>query len=177
VVRTYTHRLLALARSRLPASLGRRVDPEDVVQSAFRSFFRVVGTDAVALQPGDDLWQLLAAITLRKVHRQIARHVSAEKRSVSREHGCTDPSRLFGLEPQLLSRDPSPEEQAMIVEELQEAMRLLKPLHRQMVELSLQGYPTQKVAGATRRSDRMVRLVLEQFRKTLEERLCALASG
>ncbi len=35
----YVERLLALARTRLGARLRRRVDPEDVVQSAYRSFF------------------------------------------------------------------------------------------------------------------------------------------
>jgi RNA polymerase sigma-70 factor (ECF subfamily) len=175
LVRLYTYRLLALARSRLPANLARRADPEDVVQSAFRSFFRIVATDAVAVQPGDDLWQLLAAITLRKVHRQVARHWSAEKRSVGRENYWTDAGSLFGMEPQLLSREPSPEEQAEVVDELQEAMREMNPLHRRMVELSLQGHPTGEVATATSRSDRMVRLILEQFRKNLEQRLCDLA--
>jgi RNA polymerase sigma-70 factor (ECF subfamily) len=116
LVRQYTYRLLALARSRLPTSLARRVDPEDVVQSAFRSFFRVVATDAVTIQPGDDLWQLLAAITLRKVHRQVERHWAAEKRSISREDSGTASGSGLGLEPHLFARDPSPEQAAIIVD-------------------------------------------------------------
>ena len=35
----YLQRLLALVRTRLPGKLARRVDPDDVVQSAYRSFF------------------------------------------------------------------------------------------------------------------------------------------
>lgn len=34
----YVARLIALARSRIGAKLGRRVDAEDIVQSAYRSF-------------------------------------------------------------------------------------------------------------------------------------------
>src|ERR1700679_4129725 len=35
----YANRLILLARSRLSPRLSHRVDPEDVVQSAYRSFF------------------------------------------------------------------------------------------------------------------------------------------
>src|SRR5262245_58097585 len=37
--RRYASRLIALAQSRLSASMASRVDPEDVVQSVYRSFF------------------------------------------------------------------------------------------------------------------------------------------
>ncbi len=40
VVERYTERLLGLAARRLPSRVRRRVDPEDVVQSAYRSFFQ-----------------------------------------------------------------------------------------------------------------------------------------
>src|SRR5262245_6916154 len=39
----YTDRLIALVRSRLTSQVGQRVDPEDVVQSAYRSFFAGAG--------------------------------------------------------------------------------------------------------------------------------------
>lgn len=40
LVDRYTRRLLELARRQLPERVRRRVDPEDVVQSVYRSFFR-----------------------------------------------------------------------------------------------------------------------------------------
>jgi hypothetical protein len=123
------------------------------------------------------LWQLLAAITVRKVHRQVERHWAAEKRSVTREQYQSDSSSWFGQDPQFFSREPSPEEQAMILDELQVAMQALKPPHRRIAELSLQGHPTAQIATATCRSDRLVRLVLEQFRKELEDRLWQLAEA
>ena len=39
----YVDRLVALARTRLSAQMKRRVEPEEVVQSAYRSFFRKAG--------------------------------------------------------------------------------------------------------------------------------------
>ena len=37
--RRYSERLIALVRCHLSEKLARRLDPEDVVQSAYRSFF------------------------------------------------------------------------------------------------------------------------------------------
>src|SRR5437879_3375640 len=82
--RRYAERLLALARSRLSARLARHVDPEDVVQSAFRSFFTGARADRFALRRSGDLWRLLVAITLHKLQHQVERH-TAGKRTAVRE--------------------------------------------------------------------------------------------
>jgi RNA polymerase sigma-70 factor (ECF subfamily) len=150
------------------------VDPEDVLQSAFRSFFRVAAEPRGRARPGDDLWHLLAAITLRKVYRQVERHIGAERRSVNREAPIGD---LDGISPAALARGPSPEDEAIVLEELHQAMRQLSPLHRQMVELTLQGYGSVEVAKQTERSDRLVRLVLENFRSRLQGNTSTLMSG
>ena len=57
--RRYANRLIGLARSRLSRKLARRVDPEDVVQSVYRSFFHDVRDGRYDLQRGGDLWRLL----------------------------------------------------------------------------------------------------------------------
>ena len=80
----YADQLLGLVRSRLPTKLGRRIDPEDVLQSAYRSFFVRAQDGHYKLRRAGDLGRLLAAITMNKLGRQIERH-SAEKRNISRE--------------------------------------------------------------------------------------------
>src|SRR5579885_725721 len=80
----YAGRLLALARSRLSAKLAPLVDPEDVVQSAFRSFFTGVRGDRFALRRSGDLWRLLVAITLHKLQHQVERQTAA-KRAAGRQ--------------------------------------------------------------------------------------------
>jgi DNA-directed RNA polymerase specialized sigma24 family protein len=172
LVHLYTQRLLALVRSRLSTKLSGRVDPEDVLQSAFRSFFRVAAEPGQKPRPGDDLWHLLAAITLRKVYRQVERHIAAERRSVNREATISE---IEGISPAALARGPSPEDQAIVVDELRQAMQQLTPLHRQMVELTLQGNGSVQVATLTKRSDRLVRLVLENFRNQLKENISTLS--
>src|SRR5690242_9071558 len=59
-------RLTALARSRLASRVAKRADPEDIVLSAYRSFFVGARNGKYALQRSGDLWRLLVSITLHK---------------------------------------------------------------------------------------------------------------
>jgi hypothetical protein len=47
------------------------MDAEDVLQSAFRSFFGGLENGKFAVEGEGDLWGLLAAITLHKLYRQV----------------------------------------------------------------------------------------------------------
>src|SRR5262249_13803141 len=69
----YASRLIALPRNRLPAKLSAPVDPEDVVQSVYRSFFARARSGRYDLQRGGDLWRLLMTIPLHKLYKQIRR--------------------------------------------------------------------------------------------------------
>jgi RNA polymerase sigma factor (sigma-70 family) len=169
LVERFTERLLALARSQLSEKLARRIDPEDVVQSAYRSFFVAARADRYELRRKGDLWQLLAAITMHKLHHQVARH-TAGKRALHREEVLGDTGSLRGRETELMARTPTPLEAAALVDELEFALRQLSPLHRQIVEMRLQGYSLQEIASATDRSERRVRWVLEQLKGQLRQR-------
>ena len=169
LVQRFTQRLLALARAQLSGQLATRVDPEDVVQSAYRSFFAGARVDRYVLERSGDLWRLLAAITLHKLHHQVARH-TAGKRAVAREEALQGDATLLGLRAELVAREPSPAEVAGLVDELQYLMRDLNPLHRQMVEMRLQGYPVQEIAEATSRSERLVRRVLGEIKDRWKQR-------
>ena len=84
VFERFTGKLLGLARSRLDARLQQKVDPEDVLQSVFRSFFRRQQNNEFDLDGWDELWALLVTFTVRKCCKQ-ARHFNSKKRDVSRE--------------------------------------------------------------------------------------------
>src|SRR5262245_32577592 len=79
----YAGRMVALARSRLSLKLSPRVDAEDVVQSACRSFFSGTREGRYDIPPGGDLWQLLVAITLNKLYLRI-RFNNSQKRDPDR---------------------------------------------------------------------------------------------
>ena len=131
----YADRLVRLARSRLSGKLTARVDPEDVVQSAYRSFFLLARDGDATIRDSGDLWRLLVRITLRKVYRNARRHL-ADGRSVSRE----EPWPEADDDVTALSKEPSPDQAAELVDELERIMTPLKPHQRRIVELRLQGH-------------------------------------
>jgi RNA polymerase sigma-70 factor (ECF subfamily) len=173
--RRYAERLLALARSRLSARLARHVDPEDVVQSAYKSFFTGARAGRFALQRSGDLWRLLVAITLHKLQRQ-AERLSAGKRAVARERRLGEEAGPFGIEAQVLAREPTPAEAAALADTLEQVLRGLGPLERRMVELRLEGHGLEEIAGLVRRSERTVRRLLEQVKQRLRQE-CLEPSG
>jgi RNA polymerase sigma factor (sigma-70 family) len=171
----YAERLLALARSRLSARLTRHVDPEDVVQSACRSFFVGARNGRFVLQRSGDLWRLLVAITLHKLQHQVER-LTAGKRAVSRECSFGEEGRLLGLQSQLVAREPTPAEAAALGDTLEQMFHGLQPLQRRMVELRLQGHSLNEIAAEVQRSERTVRRLLEEVKQWLH-RECLDRSG
>src|SRR5262245_60143033 len=84
LVDQYARRLTALARKKLHPRILRKEDPEDVVQSALKSFFRRHGLGQFQLDSRQALWALLVRITLHKCgHR--AEYYFAEKRNIADE--------------------------------------------------------------------------------------------
>jgi RNA polymerase sigma-70 factor (ECF subfamily) len=166
----YLHRLLALARSHLSPRLGRRIGPEDVVQSAFRSFFLGVREERFAIEKSGDLWRLLAAVTLNKLRRQAARH-TAGKRSLRAEQSqlAGDGERLAPAE--ALAREPSPHEAAALADLVAGLMGRLDPLQQQMLELRLQGHTLEEIAALTSRSERTVRRLMDRIKLELRQSL------
>ena len=66
VFQRFARRLVALTRRQFEPRLAHRVDPEDVVQSAFKSFFVRHREGKLQVGDWDNLWGLLTLITLRK---------------------------------------------------------------------------------------------------------------
>ena len=165
--RRYADRLIALARSRLSAKLARRVDPEDVVQSAYRSFFADARDGRFELQRGGDLWRLLVRITLNKLSTQVRRH-SRQKRSARQEVTFGSEDSLLGISAGLLSHEPSPEEAVGLADHLEQIMRRLQPAQRRVLELRLQGHKLEETADQLQRSERTIRRVLEEIVEMLE---------
>src|SRR6516162_9882809 len=79
----YAQRLMAVAASQTSSDLARRVDPEDIVQSVFRTFFRRATLGQYAVPEGEELWKLLLVIALNKVRAAGSFHRAA-KRDVKR---------------------------------------------------------------------------------------------
>src|SRR5262249_40644087 len=84
VVNRYSRRLIALTRRQFEPRLAHRVDPEDVVQSAFKSFFIRHREGKLRVGDWDNLWGLLTVITRRKCADRVE-YLRAGRRDVDRE--------------------------------------------------------------------------------------------
>ena len=168
----FVDRLVELTARRLSPQLARRVDPEDVVQSACRSFFRRARAGEYDERTTDDLWSLLAAITVNKTRKAVRYH-TAQKRSVYSEDGTTSLLLYAKIAPEFLAQGPSPEEAAMLQEETIAMMRRRSPLHRKILEYHLQGHADDETARMASCSQRTVRRALDLARDDLARRLSA----
>ena len=157
----FVDRLIALARSRLSPRLASRFDPEDIVQSAFRSFFRNACGGRYELRQSRDLWRLLAAVTMNKLQRQVERHMALRRTVLS------ESSRRH----EALSHDPSPEEAAILVEETELLMSRLSARYRQILQLRLQGFSIEETSKQVDCTERTVHRAMEFVRNLLEERM------
>ena len=165
----YVQRLVSLARTRLSDRMKRRVEPEDVVQSAYRSFFRKAGEGQFTLGKSGDLWKLLATMTIMKVRGQVEFH-TAKKRGVYAETPIDENSEI-AFRPEAIAGDPSPEDATAIIDELEAVMRGLDSTQRRILELSLQNLSEEQISDEVMRSGRTVRRTLQNIRADLQKRL------
>jgi RNA polymerase sigma-70 factor (ECF subfamily) len=167
----FAGRLNALARTRLPVTLAQKLDPEDVTQSVFRTFFRRRAQGEFELRSWDDLWTLLTVITVRKCHRWVL-HFQAERRDVGREvplaAGRTTRRRAYDWH--ALDREPTPDEAAMFSELLEKLLTDLAPRDRQIFEARLNGESSEAISERLEVSERTVQRVVRRVAQRLRER-------
>jgi RNA polymerase sigma-70 factor (ECF subfamily) len=162
----FTHQLLALALRHIDAGLRHKVDPEDIVQSAYKSFFFRYGAGDLDVVNWNSLWGLLTLIAVRKCAERAAYHRAACRdaaREVSPPRGEEAPP---WLEP--FGREPTPLEAAMLSETVGQLLAGLDEEERPILELSLQGFTTREISERLGRAERTVRLLREGIRHRLE---------
>jgi RNA polymerase sigma-70 factor, ECF subfamily len=163
----FAGRLVALARRRFNRLLARKVDPEDVVQSVFKSFFARHRAGKLDVSNCDGLWNLLTLITLRKCADRAA-YFLAERRDAARETSGPDSGEGRAAWSAALDRQPRPEEALILDETVEHLFRNLDVYERPILELSLQGYTAAEISAQLGRAERSVRRLRERVRKTLE---------
>jgi RNA polymerase sigma-70 factor (ECF subfamily) len=157
----YAKRLQALARAQTGHELATRFDPEDVVQSVFRTFFRRAVDSGYAVPPGEELWQLLLVLALNKI-RSLAAFHRAQKRDVGRTRGTHESDRWDPMA--TVGDELAYQTMQMLVGEL---ISSLPPPQDQIVRLRIEGYEVQQISDAVSRSKRTVERTLQQFRERL----------
>ncbi len=121
IVNEYTDALVAVARRQIGPRLARRLDPDDVVQSTYRSLFVRMRDGQYELGSGQDLWKLLVTMTLNKVRRQ-ARYHSTQRRNTQLERVGAE-----FLEGEICDPAPGPSDAAELVDETAALLSEVEP--------------------------------------------------
>ncbi len=166
VFRRFSHRLIALAGSRLDEALQAKVDPEDVIQSVFRSFFDRYAKGQFEPEDWGEIWTILTVITIRKC-RNKQLHFRMKRRDVGREcRPVTEATDVLAA----VSREPTPEQAAVLTETLEGVMANLSHVQRVILSLHLQGLSVGEIGQSINRTERTVRRILQHVRDELEQR-------
>jgi RNA polymerase sigma-70 factor (ECF subfamily) len=165
IFRRFAGRLIGLARNHLDARVRRKVDPEEVMQSALKSFFLRQQAGAFDLADWDGLWALLTTITLRKCGLR-TEHYRAQRRDVGREAEPLPEDEASSW--QALARDPTPSEAAVLAETVERLLAGLDEGARGIAELALQGYKAPEISERVGVAERTVYRTLQRLRKRLE---------
>jgi RNA polymerase sigma-70 factor (ECF subfamily) len=157
----YAGRLKDLAAKQSSADLARRVDPEEIVQSVFRTFFRRAAQGHYMVPDGEEIWKLLLVIALNKVRAVGAFHRAA-KRDIRQTVGGAAFQRA-------IESESGPDEEALTVLRLvvEDLLHAMPEPHRQMIERRIEGYEVAEIAANVQRSKRSVERVLQEFRDRL----------
>ncbi|MBN2489803.1 MAG: sigma-70 family RNA polymerase sigma factor [Planctomycetes bacterium] len=161
-----------LAASHLATGVLRRVGPDDVANSACRTFLRRIQGGQFTIGARDSLWNLLCAITLAKARKKARFHL-ARKRAVVRD---AQPATADDESPvaRVPGGGPSPEEAAAFADQFRHLLGRLDDEERQIVLLKLEQRTQEEIAAARAISERTVRRILRRVEERLSD---LLASG
>jgi RNA polymerase sigma-70 factor (ECF subfamily) len=155
----YAERLLQLAKSQTPDLLQSRIDPEEIVQSVFRTFFRRAADGQYVAPEGDELWKLFLVMALNKIRTRGAFH-RAKKRDYRRT--------VQGLEPEdAANRDDTQEAYHVLRLSIEDFIEQYPDQHRDVVRLRIEGFEVNQIAEKLQRSKRTVERILQGFREQL----------
>jgi len=168
---TYFERAVRLARSNLRRSRRRMADEEDVAVGALGSFLRGAATGRFPdVRNSDDLWRLLATITIRKAAAQVRsekrrKRGEGEVRGDSVFLGGADGSDAVGFDG-TEGADPTPELVAMMSENCRALLdRLDDSTLRTVAICKLQGFTHKEIARKIGRVEETVNRKVRRIRE------------
>ncbi|MEL7496621.1 MAG: sigma-70 family RNA polymerase sigma factor [Planctomycetota bacterium] len=160
--RKFVGRLIRLASRRINDRFRAKIEPEEIVQSVFASFFRRHTKGEFHFDSWNDLWALLVKITLCKCANKVEGFMSA-KRNINREvAGKVSNSRDSSIN--AIAAEPTPQEISIFNELLDQLLDQLNSLQQQVVVLRLQGFSNLEISEKIGRSERTVYRTLNDVR-------------
>jgi RNA polymerase sigma-70 factor (ECF subfamily) len=161
--------LIARARQRMAPRVQQKVDPEDIVQSAFKSFFRRQADGKFTFENWESLWGLLLQITIRKCNRWSER-LAAQRRNVGAESPLSaDDASDRRDDP--AGHEPAPLEVAILTETLDALKTRLDPIEWDILTLRLDENSVPEISRMVSRSERTVARTLRRVRLLLIDQM------
>lgn len=159
----FSGRLITLAQAKLSPRITTKSDPEDVVQSVLRTFFRRLDSQEVELRDWSSLWGLLSLLTIRKCAMR-GRSFGTARRDVNREVPldvaiCSELSAS--------NREPTPVEVAIFVDLLENLLVAASARDRLVIEGLIAGKSISELAHELGRTERTIYRAIERFRGLL----------
>ena len=166
--RHYHRQLVKVACQRLNGSAKIVADEEDVVVSAFNSFFRALRENRTPrLQSDDEIWRLLVTLTARKAIKQI-RYESRYKRQGNRQQYDGEVPTVDDI----LSTEPSAEFVVAVAEEYRKLNDHLVDDEMRLIALrKMEGYSSAEIAQELNTNLRTVQRRIAVIRSLLLDAL------
>ena len=164
VFRRFVHRLIALAARQFDSWMHEQADVENVVLSAYKSFFLRNQREDYDLAGWDALWSLLVVITVHKCTKR-RKHLRAARRDMARQVPWSERD---DRETWLPDRAPTPDEAAILTDTVETLFQSMTPDDRPIVEQILMGYTAREVAAQLGCSERTVRRVRQRAQLRLQ---------
>jgi RNA polymerase sigma-70 factor, ECF subfamily len=165
----FAKHLITHARQRLAPRVQQKVDPEDVVQSVFKSFFRRQSDGHFTFDNWESLWGLLLQITIHKCNRW-AERFGTQRRNI-RGEASLSPGDQSDRDQDPPCRGPSPQEIAVLNETLDALKAKLDPVEWNILTLRLDEHSVPEISGLVSRSERTVARTLQRIRTLLAEQI------
>lgn len=162
----YAWRLYSLAAVHMGAKLRRRLAPDDIVQSAFRTFFRRADQWKLQHDRAGAIWHLLVRITLNKI-RSKGVFYAAQRRDSTAEVQLGEDE--FDLA--VVAHEPTPEEATELAELIESTLDGMGDTDAKTLELALQGFTASEIASQIGCSRWTVRRLLDRIGQRLMAQL------
>jgi RNA polymerase sigma factor (sigma-70 family) len=167
VFERFASELIALAYQKLDARIRQKLDPEDIVQSVFRSFFgHQRAGDLRGLGSWDNLWSLLVLMTARKCHRQ-RRHFHAHCRDVRKEVPLT-PSNESAIDLEICDREATPDDAAALIEMSDGLLNEFEGRSRDILLLRFANYSPEEISTRVGCTERTVHRIYRRIKEWLD---------
>lgn len=155
----YARRVLGLVKSQMSEKLSSATEPDDLVQSVFKSFFRKVQSGVYNAPPGRTLWNLIAVVAVNKVIRSANYHTAQ----------CRDLERALPLEISGDAIDKKTADDLSIY--VRELLEQLRPQDLQIANLRIDGHSVEEIATKVDRALRSVERSLSNTRQLFADEL------